>query len=202
MGVWLSDAEVEGLLDRIAAAGAIQVELEFTLGLPGETDGDVDGIVALLRRLRHRLVRAGREAGRPPEILPAVTTFLPWPWTPAQWTPLADIGDLARRLKDLARALAKVGNVRLLHDLPKWAYVQALLARGDRRMEGLFARALETDGDWREACRRWHLNADFFVYRPRRADEVFPWDHLDVGVGKADLREEAAARGLLPVLPA
>ena len=85
----------------------------------------------------------------------------------------------------------------LLHDVPKWAYLQALLARDDRRMAGLFRLGLETNGDWREACRRWHLKADFFVYRPRRADEVFPWDHLDVGVEKATLWREAVARGIL-----
>ncbi len=202
VGVLLTDAEMEGLLGRIAAARADQVELEFTLGLPGETDAEADGIVALIRRLRHRLLQAEGGARRFPEILPAVTTFFPQPWTAAQWAPLADVQHLGRRHKELARALAKVGNVSLLHDVPKWAYVQALLARGDRRMAGLFTLALETNGDWREACRRWHLNADFFVYRPRRADEVFPWDHLAVGVAKAALREEAAARGLLSSLDA
>jgi hypothetical protein len=130
-----------------------------------------------------------------------VTTFFPHPWTAAQWAPLADARDLARRHRELARALAKLGNVSLLRDVPKWAHIQAVLARGDRRMAGLLALALETGGDWGAACRRWHLNADFFAYRPRRPDERFPWDHLDVGLHKDDLRREAETRGLLPSPP-
>ena len=47
---------------------------------------------------------------------------------------------------------------------------------------------------------RWHLHPEFFVSRPRRIDEVFPWDHLDIGVDKATLRQEAVARGILPSL--
>lgn len=64
-------------------------------------------------------------------------------------------------------------------------------------MERLFRLALEAGGDWVAACRNWHLNTDFFVYRWRRPDEGFPWDHLDVGISKAALREEAKVRGLL-----
>jgi len=196
-GIPLADAELEKLLDRIAEAGAGQVELEFTLGLPGETDADVEAIVSLVKQLRHRLLQGGPGARGLAEIVPAVTTFSPAPWTPTQWAPLADARDLARRHRDLARSLSKVGNVGLLHDVPKWAYVQALLARGDRRMGALFALALEANGDWAAACRGWHLNGDFFVYRRRRPDEAFPWDHLDVGISKAGLRQEAGARGLL-----
>jgi len=197
-GLLLPDAEVDAVLDRIADAGAGQVELELMLGLPGETEADVDGMLEVVKRLRHRLVQGGRGARRVPEILPAVSTFFPRPWTATQWAPLADVRDLVRRHRDLARSLGKVGNVSLLHDVPKWAHVQGVLARGDRRMAGLFALALETGGDWAAACRRWHLNADFFALRSRSADEAFPWDHLDVGVRKADLRKEAEARGLLP----
>ncbi len=196
-GVSLDDANLEKLLDHIAESGLDHVELEFTLGLPGETHVDAEAIVDLIKQLRHRLLRGGRGAARPPEIMSAVTTFSPLPWTPTQWAPLADARDLARRHRDFAKALSKVGNVSLLHDVPKWAYVQALLARGDRRMERLFRLALEASGEWAAACRAWHLNAGFFVSRPRRAEEVFPWDHLDLGIDKAGLREEAGARGLL-----
>lgn len=196
-GVPLSDAQVDEALDRVAAAGAAQVELEFTLGLPGETDADLEGIVELVKRLRHRLLQGSRGARKVPEIVPAVSTFFPLPWTATQWAPLADARDLARKHKELARALARVGNVSLLHDVPKWAHVRAVLARGDRRMAGLFELALKTGGDWGAACRRWVLNADFFAYRWRDPGELFPWDHLDVGISKDVLREEARARGLL-----
>jgi len=76
------------------------------------------------------------------------------------------------------------------HDLPKWAYTQALLSRGDRRTTQFLIKALETGGDWTRAFREVSLNPDFYVFRERAADELFPWDFIDHGLDKKILWQE------------
>ena len=80
--------------------------------------------------------------------------------------------------------------MRVLHENPREAALQALLARGDRRVADFLERAAELDGDWRRALREWPGDPDFYTTRPRRVDERLPWDHLEVGVRKAGLIRE------------
>jgi hypothetical protein len=64
---------------------------------------------------------------------------------------------------------------------PKWAYLQGVLARGDRRVGELLLLALKHRGDWRRAFREWPGNGDYYACRERALDERFPWDHFEVG---------------------
>ncbi|MDI6764802.1 MAG: B12-binding domain-containing radical SAM protein, partial [Thermodesulfobacteriota bacterium] len=75
-------------------------------------------------------------------------------------------------------------------DLPKWAYIQALLSRGDRRVGQILMAAHRHQGNWEQALRETSLNHDFFVYRRRDLDEIFPWDFIDHGIPKEKLKEE------------
>jgi len=92
-----------------------------------------------------------------------------------------------------------LSSVRVLHENPREAYLQALLARGDRRIADVVERAAALDGDWRTAIREWPGDPDHYTLRERRLDEVFPWDHLDVGVKKAGLVREWERAGLAAV---
>ncbi len=76
----------------------------------------------------------------------------------------------------------------MIYDLPKWAYIQALLARGDRRVGELLLAAHESG--WNQAFRQSPHNPDFFTLRERGRDEVFPWDFIDHGLNKEYLWEE------------
>jgi hypothetical protein len=78
----------------------------------------------------------------------------------------------------------------MIHDLPKWAYVQALLSRGDRRVGKILMASHRHHGDWRQAFRETDINPDFYVYRKRDSDEIFPWDFIDHGIPKERLMEE------------
>jgi len=80
--------------------------------------------------------------------------------------------------------------VRVLHENPREAGLQALLARGDRRVGEFIELAAGLDGDWRRALREWSGDPEFYTRRVRPLDELLPWDHLDVGVKKAGLRKE------------
>ena len=108
---------------------------------------------------------------------------MPKPFTPFQWAPFLEVAELKKRLKLVAREFHGVKEVRVHTDLPKWAYVQALLARGDRRVADMLLAAHEHG--WNKAFRTSPVNPDFFTLRERRADELFPWDFIDHGLQKS-----------------
>jgi len=98
------------------------------------------------------------------------------------------VPELKRRLKLVRQELAGVKEVRVHTDLPKWAYLQALLARGDRRVGEMLLAAHHRG--WPRALAESPVNPDFFVYRERGPTELFPWDLLDHGIAKSYLWEE------------
>ncbi len=187
------------------AAGKNQVKLYFMQGHPTETDEDL----AEIPELAHRVVSAyyqsqGRVKGsRPPQVTISVSPFIPKPFTPFQWEP-------QDTLEEMLRKQAYVGScvhdrkVKYNHHDAKTCRIEAVLARGDRRLGA----ALE------EACRRgfkfdaWseYFNYDawmdvfsatgidpaFYANRAYDVDEILPWDIIDCGVSKAFLKRERA----------
>ncbi len=80
--------------------------------------------------------------------------------------------------------------MEVIFDLPKWAYLQALLSKGDRRVGLILMAAHRHQGNWSQALRETSVNPDFYVYRKRDLDEIFPWDFIDHGIPKERLKEE------------
>ncbi|MBI3079944.1 MAG: hypothetical protein HYY89_00870 [candidate division NC10 bacterium] len=142
------------------------------------------------------MLQRARHAGRIGEVSVTVSCFVPRPWTPFQWCGFEDVKRLEDKLRLIKGELRRVGNIQVTHDLPRWAYLQAFLARADRRAGGLLRLAHAAGGDWKRAFRAWHLNPDFTACRRRPLDEVFPWDHLEVGVTKEQLTREYEKAGL------
>lgn len=172
----------------LAQAGIEQLRLYFMVGLPTETLDDVREIARLTKYLQHRVLKESRGQRRFRQITLSLACFVPKPFTPFQWVPFLEVGELKRRQKLVRQELAGVKGVRVHTDLPKWAYTQALLARGDRRVGELLELAQVLG--WSRALRESPVNPDFFVYRERRREELFPWDFLDFGLDKEYLWEE------------
>ncbi|MFB3817470.1 MAG: radical SAM protein [Candidatus Methylomirabilales bacterium] len=185
----LTDDQICRAAERAADAGLAALKLYFMLGLPTETDEDVDGIMQLAKQVRHRLLRARRQATAAPDVTVGVSCFVPKPWTPFQWCGMAEVKRLEESLDRLRRGFRKAG-IRFTHDVPKWAYLQAVLARGDRHVADLLGLALHHKGEWRKAFREWPRNGDFYAARARPLHERFPWDHLDVGADRGRLEAE------------
>lgn len=88
------------------------------------------------------------------------------------------------------RGVRQEKGVSVAADLPKWSYLQTLLARGDRRVGRFLLAVHRLDGNWPQAYRSVDVNPDFYVYRERARDEVFPWDFIDHGINKESLWAE------------
>ncbi len=196
MGVGITDEEVFSSVGQAVGQEIPSVKLDFMIGLPAEAEEDVAAIPSLAKRVRHHMLQRAGHAGRIGEVSVTVSCFVPRPWTPFQWCGFEDVKRLEDKLRLIKGELGRVGNIQVTHDLPRWAYLQAFLARADRRAGGLLRLAHAAGGDWKRAFRAWHLNPDFTACRRRPLDEVFPWDHFDVGVTKEQLAREYEKAGL------
>ncbi len=184
----LSRDDLARAVVALSRAGLPQLRLYFMVGLPTETLADVEEIPRLVRHLEHRVVNESQGKRRLGLITLSLSSFVPKPFTPFQWAPFMEVADLKKRLKLVSREFHGVKEVRVHTDLPKWAYVQALLARGDRRVGDILLSAHQ-DG-WTRALRESPVNPDFFTLRERHPDELFPWDFIDHGLKKDYLWEE------------
>ena len=184
----LTEEDLAQAAVALAQAGIDQLRLYFMVGLPTETLDDVRDIARLTKYLQHRVVKDSRGARKFRQITLSVASFVPKPWTPFQWAPLLEVKELKQRQKLIRQELSGLKDVRVHTDLPKWAYTQALMARGDRRVGDMLLLAQEHG--WAQALRKSPVNPDFFVYRERGREELFPWDFLDHGLKKDYLWEE------------
>jgi radical SAM family uncharacterized protein/radical SAM-linked protein len=172
------------------------IKLYFMIGLPTETDEDIDGIVELVKEL-HQHCR--RIAGSRAKINVSISTFVPKPHTPFQWEPQISLEESKRKLDYLRSALRRPG-IQMKWQNPEVSYIEGIWSRGDRRLSGLLVTAFE------EGCRfdGWSDHFDFVrwqralekegfgddVTRRRTVFETLPWDHVDNGVSREFLVEE------------
>jgi radical SAM family uncharacterized protein len=197
----------ENLLKAIEStfgAGWSLVKLYFMIGLPTETDEDVQAIGDLAQKA-FRLSRSIRSGT---QIHVSVSTFVPKPLTPFQWEPMLTMEETIRRHGLLRSRFQHKGALALKYHDAKGSMVEGALARGDRRAATAVLAAWRAgqilDGwtehfdfeRWAEAFRtmeREHgISMEFLANRERREDEALPWDRIDSGVRKAYLLQERA----------
>lgn len=160
------------------------------VGLPTETMDDVDEIMALCKKIKHRFLKSSRPQKRMGEITVSLNCFVPKPFTPFQWCAMEELSTLKRKIKKIKTGLKKVANVRVNADIPRWAYIQALLSRGDRKVARILYLFQKTGANWAQTLKESPLNPDFYVLRKRSLDELFPWDFIDHGIKKSFLKKE------------
>ena len=182
--------------DILEAAGALvengvpNLRLYFMVGLPLETDPDIEGIIALCKRIKHQFLKFSRTRQRIGEITVSLNCFVPKPFTPFQWVAMNDIKALKMKIKKVKTELKKVANLRIHADIPRWAYIQALFSRGDRRVADVLSLAHANNGNWAQTLKTTPMNPDFYIYRERDFTELLPWDFIDHGFQKSLLWKE------------
>ncbi len=186
----LDEMAILGAAESLVAGGIPNLKLYFMVGLPTETDDDIAAVSRLVKRVKDQFLRSSRARGRMGDITVSLSSFVPKPATPFQWVPMAEERTLKARLKKIKGELRRVANVRVHSDMPRWAFIQALLARGDRRVADLLEAAHRNRGNWPQTFKAALLNPQFYVYRERDRDEMLPWDFIDHGVRKRFLWNE------------
>jgi hypothetical protein len=156
-------------------------------GLPHETQEDVDAIVALTGRVKKVFLGQSRKKGRMGQIVVNVSSFVPKPFTPFQWAAMDTVEKLALKMKSIREGLKGLANVTARTDVPRHAFIQALLSRGDRRTGDILIAALNNRGNWPKTFKEARLDPAFYVNRQRPATELFPWDFIEQDVSKKTL---------------
>jgi radical SAM superfamily enzyme YgiQ (UPF0313 family) len=198
----ITDEQILAACALVRAQGIPNLKTYFMIGQPTETDEDVEAIAGLARRMLERLRTPDRQGHPFGRLTLSISSFVPKPWTPFQWAPFAGADALSHKLATIKRGVGGLANVRVLHENPREAALQALLARGDRTVADFLERAARLGGDWRRALREWDGDLDVQTTRPRALDERLPWDHFDVGVKKAGLVREWERAQAADVVPA
>src|SRR5438552_7633739 len=166
----ITDEQILGACDIVRAHGIPNLKTYFMIGQPTETDEDVEAIPALAPRMLERL-RVPDPRGRPfGRLTLSISSFVPKPWTPFQWAPFAGAEALSRKLATIKQGVGGLATVRVLHENPREAALQALLARGDRRVGDFLEGAARLGGDWRRALREWDGDLEFHTTRARALD--------------------------------
>jgi radical SAM family uncharacterized protein len=186
----ISETDILDAAETIVAAGIPNLKLYFMVGLPTETLDDVEAIVTLCKKIKHRFLKSSRAKKRMGEITVSLNSFVPKPFTPFQWVQMDDVRLLKSKIKKVKNGLKRVANVRVHADIPKWAYIHALLSRGDRKAGQILSLVNTNQGNWPRTFKSSPVNPDFYVYRERSLDELLPWDFIDHGIRKSFLKSE------------
>ena len=185
-----TEEEILKTIHTLVENGLSQIKCYFLIGLPSEIDEDVEEILFLAKRIRHQILSDQKNQKKRWRLVLSVNPFIPKPATPFQWVPLEEAGELKKKLKMIQRGVQGERGMEMIYDLPKWAYIQALFSKGDRRVGKILMAAHRYQGNWSQALRETTINSDFYVYRKRDLDEIFPWDFIDHGISKEQLKEE------------
>ena len=183
------------------AGGYSAVKLYFMLGLPTETDEDVLGIADLAARVMHAWRESASNKQRGVRITVSTSWFVPKPHTAFQWEPQISKEEYQRRVKLLREAITTKTVTYNWHDADT-SFLEAVLARGDRRMckvlETAWRKGAKLDAweeyfsldRWLEAFAECGLDPHFYANRQREKDEIMPWSVISSGVTEEYLWRE------------
>ena len=186
----ITDEDIFHAVELLIEHGIFNIRLYFMVGLPTEKDEDIEAIIHVVRKIKHRTVKSSAGKRTFKRITVSINQFIPKPATPFQWYPLEDINVVRKRIHTIERSLRKETLVNVIYDLPKWNYIQALLSLGDRKVGKILLAAHQNNGNWPKAFKEVNVNPDFYVYRHKSTDEILPWDFIDHGVSKQDTIDE------------
>lgn len=194
----ITDADIFGAAEAAWRQGWKRIKLYFMIGLPTETDDDIRGIGRLVHELRRR---ARQDAGVRLEVSVAVSSFVPKAHTPFQWRGQATPEALRYKI-GILRDCTRAAGVKLSWNEPEESRLEAVLARGDRRVGQAILKAWEHGARfdswqechkreaWRRAFEQTGIRPEWYANRERPYSEVLPWDHIDAGVSRKYLKLE------------
>ena len=184
----ITEEHVSNAITLAAAKGMRHIKLYYMIGLPGETDADIEETIAMILRMRAQMDELGSKG----ELVISVNGFVPKPWTPYQWAPLCNVRTLKKRFKMLNDGLKKSKHVKLITESLKETVVQSVLARGDRRLGELLLEAHATGNNLKSVLKQHGLDAEAMAEQAWPLEAPLPWQHLDMGVTVDYLRQELA----------
>ena len=184
----ISEENLRTAAQLSAKSGIQHMRLYIMIGLPTETDEDIDAIIGLAERTQAHMAEVGCK-GR---LTLSINPFIPKPFTPFQWMAMDHQKSVEKKLQYIKKSLQKNRRIEVLVESPKEAYIQGVLARGDRRLGKVLAACALDRGSksFKSEMKRAGLDMDDCNYRERKFEDYLPWSHLDMGLRNGYLEQE------------
>jgi radical SAM-linked protein len=206
LGKDITDEQVYSAIENAVQAGWQTIKLYFMIGLPGETNDDIEAISSILRKASFM----ARQGSAKLHINASISPYCPKSHTPWQWERLAPKEELEKKIEKIAKRVKK-SNIRLKFRDLDLTSVEAAISRGDRRTgEAIYKAYLKgarLDGwseffdiqRWLEAFEEAGLNMADYAGAVDE-DSPLPWDHIHKGISKEFLKKDNrdSKEGILP----
>ncbi len=174
----ISEDDILEAADRIAGHRFTQLKLYFIIGLPTETDDDIEDIIKLSMAIKDNV--ESRQSNL--RIILNVAPFVPKASTPFQWLPMVSQETLNRRLAILRSSLPLKG-IKLNEESPAWSQIQGALSRGDEKLAKALADMAEVSlAGWRNAIETHQVDVDYYVHQRWDTEQKLPWGFIDSGI--------------------
>ncbi|MBT3922915.1 MAG: radical SAM protein [Nitrospina sp.] len=173
--------------------GILHLKIYSIIGLPLETEEDIDQFIRLVERVQEGYVEECRSLGRIGRVTISLSPLVPKPGTPFQWHPMEKVKSLKKKFARVRKALGKLPHLKMSFGSPNEAYLQTYLSRGDRNAHVFFKTYLNNGHDAKSALNKHSV--DQIVYRQYEKDDYLPWDIVDHGY-RDDFLWEDYQRGL------
>ena len=195
----ITEEDVLGAVDNIAQSGFEIIKLYFMVGLPTETYEDLEEIYLICKKIYSR---AKKNNPRFRKLNISFSFFVPKPHTPFQWLSQDSIVDMESKLKFLKRKFGSQRKYKIKWQNPKLSFLEAVFARGDRRLAKVLLNAFQLGckfdawserfnfDNWTTAFEKAQIDPTFYTQRNFDKNELFPWDFIDIGVKKEYLFKE------------
>lgn len=205
------EAILKGAADAFQS-GWNRVKLYFMMGLPTETEEDIEGIAVLSEMIAREYYKLPKDQRNGKVgIVSSTSFFVPKPFTPFQWSRMNTSEEYVNKQRFLRSKFNEQLNKKSIkfnwHEA-ELSVLEGVFARGDRKLSKVIYDAYQAGclydswseffryEKWVEAFGKNGISIEFYTSREREEDEIFPWDFIDVGVSKEFLlREYKRAKG-------
>ncbi|XCN74169.1 MAG: radical SAM protein [Candidatus Electrothrix aestuarii] len=201
----LSEEDLFAAAVSLVEAGIYTLKLYVMVGLPTETEQDLEEFVQLVQKIRAAILPLGQQKGRLCELILSVNSFVPKPWTPFQYLSFGGqeraqavqdqdcteaVLHLKKKIKYLKKAFTKMDNLHIKVDRPDKVLAQAVFSRADRRIAPALLDIGMGKCSFKQAMKKHKLSSWQYAVRPRESNELFCWQVLDHGIETGYLAKE------------
>lgn len=184
----INEEDIFRAVSLSSSSGMPHLKLYFMIGLPEETQADVEAIADMVLRVRAKMLACGSRG----DLTISVNPFVPKPFTPFQWQRLQPLKTFEQKVAFLKKSFEKDRRIKLIAESGRETLLQAVLARGDRRLGAVLLAAFQAGGE-KKFRRIAEAEAPENMARLDAGwhfDEALPWDHLFMGFDKHYLWQE------------
>ncbi|MCI5142733.1 MAG: radical SAM protein, partial [Candidatus Electrothrix sp. ATG1] len=193
----LSEDELITAAVALVNAGIYTLKLYVMVGLPTETEQDLEEFVCLVQKIREEIRPIGQKKGRLCELVLSINSFVPKPWTPFQYLSFggqekklamkdqdagAAVLHLKKKIKYLKKSFARIDNLHIKVDRPDKVLAQAVFSRADRRIAPALLDIGMGKASFKQAMKKHKLSFWQYAVRPREENELFCWQVVDHGI--------------------